>query len=532
MARNQSISRRELIRFGMGTAAGIVGGGLLPRSALSNERESSTASVFGDPETLGPEQIAQESPGPGGELWRMGATELAEAIRERAASSRQVVQAHLDRIEAVNGSLNAVTLVLDEQALAAAAEADRVIAAGDEVGPLHGVPMTIKENIDLAGSATTQGAAALAQNVASADAPHIANLKKAGAIPIARTNLPDFGLRWHTDSGLHGATLNPWDPSRTPGGSSGGDACALATGMTPLGNGNDYGGSLRFPAQCCGIASIRPTLGRIPFASTTSPGESPMTIQLFAVEGPMARRVRDVRLGLRVKSGRSARDPWWTPAPLSGPALEPPINVAVTVDPGGQGVHPDVADGVRKAAHALEEAGYVVEEVEPPAVSEAADLWIRLVTAEVRRVMLPDIEPILSADARAFLDQAIGTLPELDFDGYLQLIAARNGVARQWSEFAEQYPLVLGPVSTQPPFPVGHDLAGAEANAGILNSMRLVVTVNLLGLPAAAVPVGVANGLPQGVQIIGPRYREDLCLDAAEAIEGELGVLTPIDPRV
>ena len=502
--------------------AGAVGSGVLDRSALAGVGESTTIG------SSSPRFAPQES---GRELWRLSATELARAIRERAVSSREVVQAHLDRIEAVNGSLNAVTVVLDEQALAAADEADRAIAAGERTGPLHGVPMTVKENIDLAGSATTQGAVALAQNMAPVDAPHIANLRRAGAIPIGRTNLPDFGLRWHTDSGLHGPTLNPWDPSRTPGGSSGGDACALATGMTPLGNGNDYGGSLRFPAQCCGIASIRPTLGRVPFASTTSPGEPPLTVQLFAVEGPMARRVRDVRLGLQMKSVGSASDPWWAPAPLLGPSIPRPIKVAVTVDPAGQGVHPDVADGVRKAARALDGAGYAVEEVEPPSVAEAADIWIRLVTTEVRRTMLPEIQAILSDDAQRFLDLGIGPMAGLDLDGYLQAMAARNGIARQWSEFAEQYPLILGPVSTQPPFPVGHDLTSEEAAIGVIGSMRLVVTVNLLGLPAAAVPVGVANRLPQGVEVIAGRYREDLCLDAAETIERALGVITPIDPR-
>jgi len=464
------------------------------------------------------------------EIWRLSASEIVRAVRSKKISAREVVQAHLDRIEAVNGKVHAVTRVLAEEALAASDEADRTLSRGGEVGPLHGVPMTVKENIDVAGSATTQGVKALAEAVPSLDHPRIGQLRKAGAIPIARTNLPDFGLRWHTESGLHGPTINPWDRTRTPGGSSGGDAVALATGMTPLGNGNDYGGSLRWPAQCCGITSIKPSRGRVPHASALDPGDPPMTLQMFAVEGPMARRVGDVRLALSSMIGADARDPWWTPAPFPGPTLKAPIRVAVTPNPGGGSVHSDVADGLRKAARALEQAGYAVEEVDPPAVEEAAMLWLSLVGAEIRTTLWPPVQEMVSPGAREFMDEFLSRVPEIDLNGYVQGFAARNGLARQWSQFFERYPLVLGPVSTEPPFRVGLDLEGPDASWGIFRSMRLVVAVNLLGFPAAAVPVGVANGLPQGVQLIGPMYREDLCLDAAEAVENALGVLTPVDP--
>lgn len=187
------------------------------------------------------------------DLFRFGATELARRIRAREVSSVEVVRAHLERIEAVNSKLNALTVVLADEALTAAEACDRALAEGrSPLGPLHGVPMTVKENIDLAGTATTEGIVALAQSMPASDGPHVLQLRAAGAIPIARSNMPDFGLRWHTDNALRGTTLNPWDRSRTPGGSSGGEAAALATGMTPLGNGNDLGGSLRWPSQCCG----------------------------------------------------------------------------------------------------------------------------------------------------------------------------------------------------------------------------------------------------------------------------------------
>lgn len=462
------------------------------------------------------------------QLWAMGASELASAIRSRQVSATEVVRAHLDRIEKVNSKLNAVTVTLSEQALRAAAQADEAIAQGKTLGPLWGVPITVKENIDLLGSATTQGVIALKDNLPERDAAHVAKLKRAGVIPIGRTNLPDFGLRWHTHSQLHGATLNPWDSSLTPGGSSGGEAVALATGMTPLGLGNDYGGSLRWPSQCCGTAAIKPTTGRVPFSSPTG---SLMTLQLFAVQGPMARHVKDLRLALANMSGSSPADPLWTPAPLEGPPVNKPVQVAVCLKPGGIQLHPDVEAGVRKAARALSQKGYIVEEKEPPHVDQTADLWVRLVTAELA-LSLPELRPIVSEDAARSLDLMLESRPLPSGEAYMRGWQERSVLAQSWSLFLHEYPIVLGPVCTNPPFKAGIDVIATEQMRKIAESMSLVVTVNLLGLPSAAVPVGLVNGLPQGVQLIGSRFREDLCLDAAEAIEESLGTLTPIDPRV
>ncbi len=463
------------------------------------------------------------------ELWQKSAAELAGMIREKEASSREVVQAHLDRITAVNDQLNAITVLLAEQALTMADTADEAIAVGGEVGPLHGVPVTVKENIDLAGSATTEGVAAFAEAIPPIDAPQMAQIARAGAIPIGRTNMPDFGLRWHTDNALRGATVNPWDSSRTPGGSSAGEAVALATGMSPLGLGNDYGGSLRWPTVCNGVTAIRPTIGRVPFASAIAPAEPMMTAQLFGVQGPMARHVADVRLALSVMSGFDARDPWWVPAPLNGPAVNGPIKVAVTKDPGGLGVDTAVAEGIDKAAQALADAGYIVEEVEPPMIVEAHTMWGNLAITEISTLVLPLVQPILSADALIFLELAAELYPPLDLVGYAFTLADRNRIAREWSLFLTEYPIVLGPVSTNLPFAVGADLE-KESLTEFMNSLRLTTAMNLIGFPAAVVPVGVAGGLPLGVQIIGARYREDMCLDAAEAVEQALGLITPIDP--
>jgi amidase len=288
-------------------------------------------------------------------LWQHGALDLGQLIRSGEVSSHDVVRAHLDRVAEVNTELNAVVEVHEERALSAAAAADREIGDGRHRGPLHGVPVTVKTNIDLGGHATTHGVVALAGARAPADSPHLSRLRAAGAIVIGRTNMPDFGFRWHTDNALYGATRNPWDPTRTPGGSGGGEAAAVATGCTPLGLGNDYGGSLRGPAQACGVASLRTTPGRLPSASATAQVESSPTLQLFASQGAMARRVADVRAAFEAMVGYDPADPWSLPVPAAGPAA--PKRVAVTVDPAGRGVDESVADGVRHAAAALADAG-------------------------------------------------------------------------------------------------------------------------------------------------------------------------------
>lgn len=508
-------------RVFLGGAASALGLTLLGScSARSDEGTAGGASSA--PTVVGATSTTVRAPS-SGPIWSMGAAELADRIRARELSTQEVVESVLGRIDAVNGQVNAITVVLASSARAAAIEADKQIARGAKVGPLHGVPFTVKENIEMEGSATTQGLVAFKDAIPSKDQPHIAQLKAAGAIPIARTNVPDIATRWHTDNELRGATINPWDASRTPGGSSGGDAVALATGMTPLGMGNDYFGSLRVPAQFCGVASLRPTLGRVPQASTVLVN-FPMSLQLMAVQGPMARHVADLRLAFQSMCGFDARDPWWTAAPFEGEKR--PRRVAVQT----LGADPQVAAGVRKAADALADAGYDVIEDPAPMILEGSNAAQDLVASDSKS-LADQVRPFLGRDATSFIDTWVGLRPPVDKAGYVGAFSTRQGVARAWTQFQETRPLVLGPVSTKPPFVVGRDLEGTDAVSDIFDSLRLTVVVNLTGLPAVTVPVGEADGLPQAVQIIGPRYREDLVLTAAEAIESKVGLITPIEPR-
>ena len=320
------------------------------------------------------------------ELWRRSASELAALIARKEASSREVVEAHLARIAAVNPKLNAVVKVLAEEARKGADEADRKVAAKDALGPLHGVPFTIKENIDLAGAATTWGLPAFARAVVPLDAPVVERMREAGAVPIGRTNLPDMGLRVHTHSSLHGVTRNPWNAGRTAGGSSGGEAAALASGMSPLGLGNDLGGSLRNPANACGIASIRPSQGRVPDAGVIPAADRPLAVQMMQVNGPMARTVADVRLALEVLSGAHPRDPWSLDPPAERPRDAAARRVAMVAEPPGGSTDSRVAETVRQAGRALREAGYAVEEVAPPRYEDAVSTWTALIVSDFRAV--------------------------------------------------------------------------------------------------------------------------------------------------
>jgi amidase len=459
------------------------------------------------------------------ELWRHGAGELARLIAAGEASAREVVDSNLERIEAVNGHLNAVTVVLADEARAAADAADR---ADGPRGPLHGVPFTVKENIDVAGTATTQGLRALEQAVSPVDAPQVERLRAAGAIPIARTNLPDLGLRIHTDSSLRGLTRNPWDPGVTAGGSSGGEGSALASGMSPLGLGNDVGGSLRNPAHCCGIASIKPTPGRVPHATVIPPEDLGPAMQLMAVEGVMARTVGDVRLGLEIVAGVSPRDPESVPVPLD---VERPEGrrVAMLAEPPGGDTHPEIAAAVRRAADALADAGYDVVERVPPDYEQTLEVWGRWLFTDIR-AQEELLRQVMGPDAMKFLDFIDPLYPPMDANDVVAALVVRRRIHRAWSQFLLEHPLILSPIWTQPPFPHGWDVESEANAAATMSLMRPVMPANLLGLPAAAVPAGTAGGLPAGVQVMAERFQDLLTLEAAEAIEAALGVHTPVDP--
>ena len=466
----------------------------------------------------------------GDELWRLGALQLAEGIRTRRFSSREVVQAHLDRISQVNGHVNAVVKVLAESALVAADAADAAVQGGSRLGAFHGVPFTVKENIDIAGQPTTSGVPIFAAAIAPETAPVVERMLAAGAIPLGRTNLPDMGLRIHTDSTLYGRTKNPWDAERTAGGSSGGEAAALATGMSPIGLGNDIGGSLRNPAHACGIVSIKPSRGVVPDTQAFPSPDRSLSSQVMLNQGVMARTVADVRAGLQTVAGHDPRDPVSVPARLTDLAPGERLRVAVLAEPPGGSTHPGVAAAVRAAADALADAGHDVVEAVPPDYELSFLLWAAMLFTELHDIR-DQIDLVMGEGGKALIANALDKFPKMSSLEYYMVHAQRDGVARKWGMWFRDHPVLLSPTWSQPAFVADWDISGEEGSMGTLELMRPVLPGNLLGLPCAVVPGGMADGLPVGVQVIGDRYTDLRVLSVAQQVEDALGIITPIDPR-
>jgi amidase len=461
-------------------------------------------------------------------IWQWSAVETASAIKAGGVTSEEVTAAHLARMKQMNPALNAVVVDLGDSALKAAKAADAALAANrtGEIGALHGVPVTIKINIDVEGQANSNGVVAFKDNIAPGDSPVTANLKKAGAIVIGLTNTPEFSLRAFTDNPLHGLTRNPWNPDVTCGGSSGGAGASIAAGIGTIAHGNDIGGSLRWPAHCNGIATIKPTQGRIPAFNPSATAERPLMAQFMSSQGPLAREVRDVRLGLEVMAQRDPRDPWWVPAPLQGPPAAKPIKVALAKIPDDMTTDPGVMALIRQAADKLADQGYAVSEVEVPDINGVWQLWCDLILTEIGVLQKEQMLATTSADFHKAFDGIIGLATQLDQAGYMKAISDRSRHIRNWMMFLEAYPLVLAPTTVRRTPEVNADLKGEQRVREVFhNDLRFISAINVLGLPAAVVPVGLLDGLPVGVQIVGSRYREDLCLDAAAAIESKTGVL-------
>jgi amidase len=451
------------------------------------------------------------------ELWRLTATETAARVASRQVSAREVTQSALARLAAVNPAINAVVQEMPEQALAAADAVDAALARGENPGLLAGVPVTIKVNVDQQGFATTNGLRIQKDLVATEDNPVVANMKKAGAVIIGRTNTPAFSLRWFTRNSLHGHTRNPRDASLTPGGSSGGGAAATAAGIGAIGHGTDIGGSIRYPAYACGIHGLRPTLGRVPAWNPSGP-ERAVGAQLMAVSGPMARSIADIRLSLAAMAAEDLRDPWWVPAPLEGPAY--PKRAALCVRPEGLDTAPEVEHALRDAALRLQAAGWSIVETACPPLREPAALQAMLWLAESRRGLNAALEKEGDPDATFVFAQMEALCTQPDLNSFQDALQARAGFTRQWQAFLKNYPVLLVPVCAELPFP---DLLDVESPAAFRRAMEaqlVQVGLPLMGLPGLTVATGQTRaGVPMGVQLIAGRYREDVLLDAGAVIE-------------
>jgi len=459
-------------------------------------------------------------------LWQWSASDLAEAIAAGQVTSAAAIGSAVERMAATNGRINAVVDDLSEQALAQAEAHDKILAESGPIGPLHGVPVTIKENIDQTGRATPNGVTAYKDVIAPGDAPVVQNLKNAGAIIIGRTNTPEFSFRGTTVNELHGRTHSPWNDWASAGGSSGGAAAATMMGYGPIAHGNDIGGSLRFPAYACGAATVKPGLGRVPAYNPSAAVERGALAQIMSVQGVICREIKDVRLAMRQLVSYDAHDPWMVPMPFDGPAMDGPIKVAFTKNTFEFYLDPAVSQALDTARDALADAGYDIHEVEPPLLREAATVGVRCLFGEVKALMDADIRKFGSNTLNRIFDEYYEYFQPYEGDALLQAMAERARFVRAWTTFLQDYPLVLTPFLPRPTFAWDRDAQGREGVREVLGSAFYSYSMNFMGLPAANVPANYNDGQPVGVQIVGQRFREDLILDAAEAVESAVGIMS------
>ena len=463
------------------------------------------------------------------DLWRLSASALAALTQKGEVSATEAVTDALARMDALNPALNAVVVDLRDEALARAEVLDSAPPALR--GPLHGVPVTIKINVDQTGHATSNGVLAFKDLIAPDDAPVVDNLERAGAVVIGRTNTPEFSFRADTDNDLHGRTHNPWGPHISAGGSSGGGGVAVMTGMGALAHGNDIGGSLRFPAAATGAVTVKPGFARVPPWNPSQKAERGLLAQLMSVQGLMVRSARDLHLAMPAMIAPDLRDPFHAPVPWQGPKVDGPIKVAFTRNTYGYDLHPAVETALLAARDALRDAGYFVEEVEPPNVFEAGRTGYRALMGEIHALMKPDLDRFGSPAIQSLFDTYFEEFPPFTGDELLKMYAKRSHFARAWSMFMMDYPLVLTPFLPHPFFAPNRDQEGAAGAHDVLGCAVYSYAMNYMGLPAACLPSHLA-ALPKGpqpinVQIVAQRWREDMAVDAAIAIEDRLGAMAP-----
>ena len=468
------------------------------------------------------------TPQPDTPLWQLSASELSALTRAGEVSAEEATRSAIDRMHAVNPDLNAVVVDLSDQALSRARALD---ASGSGKRPLHGVPVTIKINVDQQGQATSNGLPALKDWIAAKDAPLVQHLLDAGAVVIGRTNTPEFSFRADTDNPLFGRTFNPWGKHLSAGGSSGGAGSAVMAGIGALAHGNDIGGSLRFPASANGAVTVKPGMARVPAWNPSQVAERGLLAQLMSVQGLITRHARDLHLAMPVMIAPDPRDPFHVPLPWRGAAPEGPLKVGFTTETLGYPLHPEVAAALDDAREALTDAGYKVEDITPPGISEIAEMGFRALLTETKAMSGGDIEKFGSDTVKAIFAEYFAQFPPYETDAYLKALARRTGLARQWSLLLAEYPLVLTPFLPQPFFTAGRDAEGPDGVREALGAAFWSTGMNFLGLPAGNVPARLAaletGPQPIGVQIVGRRWREDLIVEAMVAIEDRVGPMAP-----
>jgi amidase len=460
-----------------------------------------------------------------GDLTFLSAVVMAQQIRDKKISPVELVEAHLAKIERLNPKLNAFVHVDRERVLAEARDAEAVVMTGKLLGPLHGVPISIKSSLDVAGMRCEAGTRLRAGNVAAHDAPLVVRLRQAGAIVLGVTNSPELLMAWETDNSLCGRTNSPWDVERTPGGSSGGEAAAIAAGMSAGGVGSDGGGSIRVPAHFSGICGLKPTPGRIPSTGHFPASGGPFA--LIGAVGPMARTVSDVRALFEVMQGPDDGDTCAAPVPLCWPSDDEArkLRVGYFEDDGRTPVTSETRVAVRTAAQALRSAGFQVEPFRPEGLEEARVLWKKFFVTAGGMLIRPtfhgreyDLSPVL----KQFLEWSAAE-PPLTGETLLEAWVGRDILRAKFLAQMRKYPILLCPAAAIPAFRHGERSWTIEGKmVNYLDAWSYTEWFNLLGNPAAVVPVSHSlDGLPIGVQIVGRPWEEEQVLSVAAVLEKE-----------
>jgi Asp-tRNA(Asn)/Glu-tRNA(Gln) amidotransferase A subunit family amidase len=461
------------------------------------------------------------------DLTFLSAVEMAQQIREKKISPIDLAEAHLEKIARLNPKLNAFVHVDAERVRREALDAENAVMSGMGVGPLHGVPISIKSSLEVSGFRCESGTRLRSDFIAAKDAPLVARLRDAGAIILGVTNTPEFLMAWETDNLLYGRTNSPWDIDRTPGGSSGGEAAAIAAGMSAGGVGSDGGGSIRVPAHFSGICGLKPTPGRIPSTGHFPASGGPFA--LIGVVGPMARTVADVRVLFEVMQGPDDGDPCAAPVPLRWPNEDEArkLRIGYFEDDGRTPVTAETRAAVCAGAAALQRAGFQVERFRPAGLEEARQLWRKffvkvggMLIGPMFRERASDISPIL----RQFLEWSEAE-PDLADESMLSAWIRRDTLRCEFLARMRNYPILLCPAAAVPAFRHGErSWTIDDKTVNYLDAWSYTEWFNLLGNPAAVVPVGhSAEGLPIGVQIVGRPWEEEQVLAVAAALEKECG---------
>ncbi len=453
-------------------------------------------------------------------LINVSARALAKSIQAKEVSSREVVDVHLQRIKEVNPTLNAVVQLSEETARAQALEADEALALGNILGPLHGVPMTLKDSFDTAGIISTGGTKGRSTFVPIQNATIMNRLRAAGAILLGKTNTSELTLTYETGNLIYGQTNNPYDSSRTPGGSSGGPAAIVAAGGSAFDIGSDFGGSLRFPAHCCGIATIKPTSGRVPRTGHILPFGG--VLDSFQQIGPMARFVDDLSLLLSLIAGPDWIDPGILSMPLGNPGAVDlkKLRVAFHTDNNILSPSAETAKVVREAATILDDKGVIVKEILPNGIEQSFEIMMELLSADggasIRRLLI-------EAGTKEHTLPWLGLAQPIDAVRFDALIMKWYRFSSTMLSFFKDYDVILCPVNA---FPARAHGTAVEA----LEAFSYTMTYNMTGWPAAVVRGGGSpGGLPIGVQIVAQPCREDVALAVAGVLEKALGGFQPVD---